>query len=33
MSVRDNLGTRLKTNYESVPKTKLMKRTPVAIRL
>lgn len=33
MSVRDNLGARLKTNYESVSKTKLMKRTPVAIRL
>ena len=33
MSVRDNLGTRMKTYYEEIPKTKLMRRTPVAIRI
>jgi tRNA(His) 5'-end guanylyltransferase len=33
MSFHDELGTRMKTYYESVPKTKLMRRTPVIIRL
>ena len=33
MPVNDNLGKRMKENYESVPKTHLMRRTPVAIRL
>ena len=33
MPVRDNLGTRMKTYYEEIPKTKLMRRTPVAIRI
>ena len=33
MSVNDNLGMRMKNNYESIPKTKLMRRTPVAIRI
>lgn len=33
MSVKDALGDRMKTYYESIPKTKLMRRTPVAIRL
>lgn len=33
MSVNDELGLRMKTYYESVPKTRLMRRTPVAIRL
>ena len=33
MSVNDNLGTRMKTFYEQIPKTKLMRRTPVAIRI
>lgn len=32
MGVHDNLGKRMK-DYESVPKTKLMRRTPVAIRV
>lgn len=31
--VKDDLGTRMKEFYEVVPKTKLMRRTPVAIRL
>lgn len=30
---RDDLGTRMKTYYEEVPKTKLVRRTPVAIRI
>lgn len=29
---RDDLGTRMKTFYEEIPKTKLMRRTPVIIR-
>ena len=33
MPVRDDLGIRMKEFYETVPKTKLMRRTPVAIRL
>lgn len=33
MAVRDDLGTRMKTFYEQVPKTKLMRRCPVAIRI
>lgn len=33
MPVNDELGKRMKENYESVPKTKLMRRTPVAIRI
>lgn len=33
MSVNDELGTRMKTFYEAIPKTKLMRRTPVAIRI
>lgn len=32
MPIHDELGTRMK-DYESVPKTKLMRRTPVAIRI
>lgn len=33
MSIRDELGTRMKTFYEAVPDTKLVKRMPVAIRI
>lgn len=33
MSIRDDLGTRMKTFYENIPKTRLMRRTPVAIRI
>ena len=33
MSVHDDLGTRMKEFYEQIPKTKLMRRTPVAIRI
>lgn len=33
MPVHDNLGTRMKTFYEEIPKSKLMRRTPVAIRV
>ena len=33
MPVHDNLGTRMKTFYEQVPKYKLYRRTPVAIRI
>lgn len=33
MSVNDALGQRMKTFYEEIPKTKLMRRTPVAIRI
>ena len=33
MSVNDDLGTRMKTYYEQIPKTKLMRRTPVIIRI
>lgn len=31
--VRDDLGKRMKEYYEQIPKTKLMRRTPVIIRL
>ena len=33
MAVHDELGIRMKTFYEQIPKTKLMRRTPVAIRI
>lgn len=33
MSFNDALGTRMKEYYEAVPKTKLMRRMPVALRL
>ena len=33
MSVHDDLGTRMKEFYEQVPKTKLVRRMPVAIRI
>lgn len=33
MSANDELGKRMKEYYESIPKTKLMRRTPVAIRI
>ena len=33
MPVHDELGIRMKTFYEQIPKTKLMRRCPVAIRL
>ena len=33
MTVKDELGTRMKEFYESVPKTRLVRRMPVAIRL
>lgn len=33
MPVNDELGKRMKEYYEQIPKTKLMRRTPVAIRL
>ena len=33
MPVYDDLGTRMKTFYEQIPKTKLMRRTPVIIRI
>lgn len=33
MPINDDLGTRMKEFYESVPKTHLMRRTPVAIRI
>lgn len=29
MPVRDDLGVRMKTFYEQIPKTKLMRRCPV----
>ena len=31
--INDALGQRMKTYYEAIPKTKLMRRTPVAIRI
>lgn len=31
--MRDELGVRMKEYYESIPKTKLVRRTPVAIRI
>jgi tRNA(His) 5'-end guanylyltransferase len=33
MPVHDNLGTRMKEYYEAIPKFKLYRRTPVAIRI
>ena len=33
MPLHDDLGTRMKTYYEQIPKLKLMRRTPVAIRV
>lgn len=33
MPIHDDLGKRMKEFYESVPKTKLMRRTPIAIRI
>ena len=33
MPVNDELGTRMKEFYETIPKTRLMRRCPVAIRL
>lgn len=33
MPVHDDLGMRMKSYYEAVPKTRLMRRVPVAIRL
>ena len=30
---KSNLAERMKTYYENIPKTKLMRRVPVAIRL
>ena len=33
MPVNDDLGKRMKEYYEGIPKTKLMRRTPVALRL
>ncbi len=30
---RDDLGNRMKTFYEEISKTKLMRRTPVVIRI
>ena len=33
MSINDELGIRMKTYYEAIPKTKLMRRCPVAIRI
>ena len=33
MPIHDELGKRMKTFYEEIPKTKLMRRVPVAIRI
>ena len=33
MPLQDDLGKRMKTYYEEIPKTKLMRRMPVAIRV
>lgn len=33
MPIHDELGIRMKEYYENIPKTKLMRRTPVAIRI
>lgn len=33
MPVKDDLGKRMKENYEQIPKTRLMRREPVIIRL
>ena len=33
MAINDALGNRMKKYYESIPRTKLMRRCPVAVRL
>ena len=33
MAVHDELGKRMKEYYEQIPKTRLMRRTPVIIRI
>ena len=33
MAINDALGNRMKEYYESIPRTKLMRRCPVAVRL
>lgn len=33
INLRDDLGNRMKTYYEKIPQTKLMRRCPVAVRL
>lgn len=33
MPVRDDLGVRMKTFYEQIPKINLMRRCPVALRI
>jgi len=33
MSFNDELGCRMKENYEKIPQLKLMRRTPVALRI
>ena len=33
MSVRDELGNRMKNNYENVSKTRLVRKMPVIVRL
>lgn len=33
MAVRDDLGKRMKEYYENIPKTKLMRRCPIALRI
>ena len=33
MPINDELGSRMKNYYESIPKTRLMRRTPIAIRI
>ena len=33
MAYNDELGRRMKENYEKIPQIKLMRRTPVAIRI
>ena len=33
MGMKDDLGSRMKENYEQIAQTKLMRRTPVAIRI
>ena len=33
MPLQDDLGKRMKTYYEEIPRIRLMRRTPVAIRV
>lgn len=33
MAVHDDLGNRMKEYYENIPKTKLMRRCPVILRI